>query len=251
MNKNNTMLITGASRGIGAATAIYAAKKGWAVCVNYLSHEDEANAVVQSILAEGGRAIAVKADVTKEDEVKALFDATQEQLGPVTALINNAGVECAYAPIMDYSLQDFRDVFEVNVFGLFLCAREGARRMSNEHGGQGGVIVNVSSRGAVHGQLKTEVPYAASKGAVDSFTYGLAYEVANQGIRVVGLRPSMTLTDMFVAEGGEEALRARAKQVVPLGRPGRVEEPAAAAVWLCSEEASYITATCLDVGGGR
>lgn len=251
MDNQKTMIITGASRGIGAAAALIAARKGWSVCVNYASHPEKADEVVQSIQEEGGTAIAIKADVTNEDEVQQLFDTAQDSLGPVTALINNAGVECAYAPIIDYNLQDFRDVVEVNVFGVFLCAREAVRRMSTERGGQGGVIVNMSSRGAVHGQLKTEVPYATSKGAVDSFTYGLAHEVADQGIRVVGLRPSMTLTDMFVAEGGEEALRKRAEQVVPMGRPGRAEEPAAAAVWLCSSEASYITGTCLDVGGGR
>ena len=250
MNKN-TMIITGASRGIGAAAAKIAADKGWAVCVNYATHQKEAEEVVRDILDGGGKAIAVKADVTNEDDVKNMFDTAHDTLGPVTALINNAGVECVYASIMEYDLQDFRDVIEVNVYGVFLCAREAARRMSTARSGQGGVIVNMSSRGAVHGQLKTEVPYATSKGAVDSFTYGLANEVADQGIRVVGVRPSMTLTDMFVAEGGEEALCARAKQVVPMGRPGRVEEPAAAAVWLCSDEASYITATCLDVGGGR
>lgn len=245
------MVITGASRGIGAAAARIAARKGWAVCVNYLHHAGEAECVVNSILDEGARAIAVKADVTKEDEVVALFDAAQSELGPVTALINNAGIGCVYAPIADYELQDFRNVFEVNVFGLFLCAREAVRRMSTARDGPGGVIVNVSSRGAVHGKLKKEVPYAASKGAVDSLTYGLAYEVVDQGIRVVGMRPSMTETDMFEAEGGAEALYARAKTEVPMGRPGRAEEPAAAAVWLCSEEASYITGTCLDVGGGR
>lgn len=246
----STMLITGASRGIGAAMARHAARNGWAVCVNYASNKDNAEEVVRSILDEGGKAIAVRADVTKEDEVKALFDAAEENLGPIKALINNAGVECAYEPIIDYDLQDFRAVFEVNVFGLFLCAREGVRRMTTARGGSGGVIVNISSRSAVHGQLNTEVPYAASKGAVDSFTYGLANEVADQGIRVVGLRPSMTLTDMFTGEG-EQALYARAKEVVPMGRPGRPEEPAAAAIWLCSDEASYITGTCLDVGGGR
>ena len=246
-----TMLITGASRGIGAATALLAAEKGWNVCVNYLRHPSKADDVVKSIIDQGGRAIAVAADVADENDVSAMFDAVEESLGPVTALINNAGVGCVYAPIIDYGLQDFRDVFEVNVFGLFLCAREGIRRMSTARGGKGGVIVNVSSRGAVHGQLETEVPYAASKGAVDSFTYGLANEVADQGIRVVGVRPSMTVTDLYTTNEGEVSLRARAKQVVPMGRPGYPEEPAAAAVWLCSDEASYITGTFIDVGGGR
>jgi len=246
-----TMLITGASRGIGAAAARIAAHKGWAVCVNYANRASDAEDVVQSIVNGGGQAIAVGADVTDEDQVRHLFDTTENMLGPVRALINNAGVGCVYAPIIDYKLQDFRDVFEVNVFGLFLCARAGIQRMSTARGGRGGVIVNISSRGAVHGQLKTEVPYAASKGAVDSFTYGLANEVADQGIRVVGVRPSMTITEMYTMNEGEESLRSRAVQVVPMGRPGLAEEPAAAAVWLCSDEASYITGAFMDVGGGR
>jgi NAD(P)-dependent dehydrogenase (short-subunit alcohol dehydrogenase family) len=246
-----TMLITGASRGIGAAAARLAAQKGWSVCINYASHASEAENVVRTILEDGGRAVALRKDVTRENDVKTLFDKTEDLLGPVSALINNAGVSCVYGPIVDYALQDFRDVFEVNVFGLFLCSREGVRRMSTARGRRGGVIVNMSSRGALHGQLRTEVPYAASKGAVESFTYGLANEVADQGIRVVGVRPSMTLTDMYKKKEGEESLRARAQQVVPMGRPGYAEEPAAAAVWLCSDEASYITGTFIDVGGGR
>lgn len=245
------MIVTGASRGIGAATARIAARKGWAVCVNYVSGRDAAEEVVTDIRRAGGEAVALQADVRVERDVTALFDQVERDLGPISALINNAGIECVYAPIVDYELADFRAVFEVNVFGLFLCAREGVRRMSRDRGGAGGVIVNVSSRSAVHGQLTTEVPYAASKGAVDSITYGLAHEVADQGIRVVGVRPSMTVTDMFTAVGGEDALWSRVRTSVPMKRPGRAEEPAAAAVWLCSEEASYITATCLDVGGGR
>ena len=245
------LIVTGGSRGIGAATARLGGARGFKVCVNYNSAADRAEEVVAAIRADGGEAIAVKADVSKDSDVVAMFDAVDRTFGPLTALVNNAGVGCVREYVEKYRLEDLETLFATNVFSQFLCAREAIRRMSTANGGQGGVIVNIGSRASQHGKLVRKVPYAATKGAVDSFTIGLAHEVADVGIRVVGIRPGITQTEIFDDQGGPEAVKEWAKASVPMGRPGEPEEVASAAIWLCTDEVSYITGTIIDVSGGR
>ncbi len=245
------LIVTGGSRGIGAATARLGGARGFKVCVNYNSAAGRAEEVVAAIRADGGEAIAVKADVSKEAEVIAMFEAVDRAFGPLTALVNNAGVSCVREHVENYRLEDIETLFATNVFGQFLCARGAIRRMSTANGGQGGVIVNIGSRASRHGKLVRKVPYAATKGAVDSFTIGLAHEVADIGIRVVEIRPGITQTEIFDDQGGQEAVKEWAKAGVPMGRPGEPEEVASAAIWLCTDEASYITGTIIDVSGGR
>ena len=243
-------VITGASRGIGAATAILASRRGYAVCVNYLRNEAAANEVVGAIVGGGGRAIAVGADVSREGDVVRLFETVDWELGTVTALVNNAGILEKQMRVDDMDAERIRRVFDTNVVGAFLCAREAVRRMSTNRGGKGGAIVNVSSGAARWGSPDEYVDYASSKGAVDTMTIGLAKEVAGEGIRVNAVRPGLVITDIHAA-GGEPGRVERLKSSVPLGRGGQPGEVAAAILWLLSDEASFTTGAIVDVSGGR
>ncbi len=244
------IVITGASRGIGAATARLAAARGYAVCVNYLKNRAAADAVVGEIAANGGQAIAVGADVAAETQVVELFKTVDAQLGTVSALVNNAGILETQMRVEDMDAARLNRIFASNVVSCFLCAREAVRRMSSRHGGGGGAIVNVSSAAARLGSPGEYVDYAASKGAVDTLTIGLAREVATEGIRVNAVRPGIIYTDIH-ASGGEPGRVERMKETVPMKRGGRPEEVAAAILWLLSDEASYATGTFIDLAGGR
>lgn len=244
------IIITGAGRGIGAATAILAAKKGYAVCVNYLKNEAAANEVVAHIKKEGGDAIAVKADVANENEVVALFNSVDDQLGPISALVNNVGILETQMRLENMDGERLERIFKTNVVSYFLCSREAVKRMSTDKGGKGGSIVNVSSRAACLGSPNEYIDYAASKGAIDTLTKGLSLEIANQGIRVNAVRPGLIYTEMH-ASGGDPDRVKRLEKNLPMQRGGQPEEVARAIVWLLSEEASYITGTFLDVSGGR
>jgi NAD(P)-dependent dehydrogenase (short-subunit alcohol dehydrogenase family) len=243
-------LITGAGRGIGAATARLAAARGYAVCVNYRSNADAAHAVVADIVDDGGRAIAVQADVAREADVVALFRTVDERLGRITALVNNAGMLEKQMRVDAMDAGRLERVLAANVIGSFLCAREAVRRMSTAHGGAGGAIVNVSSAASRLGSAGEYVDYAASKGAVDAMTIGLSKEVAGEGIRVNAVRPAFIYTDIH-ASGGEPGRVDRVKDAIPMKRGGRPEEVAAAIVWLLSDDASYVTGTFVDLAGGK
>lgn len=244
------MLITGASRGIGAATARLAAQQGYAVAVNYRRDEAAANAVVEPILAAGGEAVAIAADVAVEAEVVRLFETLDERLGRISALVNNAGILERQGPVESMDAERLARVFAVNVYGSFICAREAIKRMSTAHGGEGGAIVNVSSAAARLGAPNEYVDYAAAKAAIDTFTLGLAKEVGGQGIRVNAVRPGVIRTDIH-ASGGEPGRVDRVKSSVPLQRGGEAEEVAEAILWLLSDKASYSSGALLDVSGGR
>jgi len=244
------MLVTGGSRGIGAATASLAARKGYAVAVNYAANAAAADDVVRAIRAHGGRAIAVQGDVADEAQVVAMFKAVDAGLGPVTALVNNAGVVDAVARVDEMTLARLKRMFDINVIGSILCAREAIRRMSTRHGGSGGAIVNVSSAASRLGSPGQYVDYAAAKGAIDAFTIGLAKEVAAEGIRVNAVRPGLIETDIHASGGLPDRVRQLAPQV-PMQRGGSAAEVAEAIVWLLSPEASYTTMSLLDVSGGR
>lgn len=244
------VLITGGSRGIGAATALRAAQQGFAVAVNYASNADAAHSVVQQIVAAGGSAIAVQADVADEDQIVAMFRAIDTQLGAVSALVNNAGVVDVAARVDEMSAQRIRRMFDINVLGTFLCTREALRRMSTRHGGKGGCIVNVSSVAARLGGPGQYVDYGASKGAIDTFTVGLAKEVATEGVRVNAVRPGIIETDIH-ASGGQPDRAHQMAPLVPMQRAGSAEEVANTIVWLLSPEASYVTGANIDVAGGR
>ena len=244
------VLITGGSRGIGAATALRAAQQGFAVAVNYASNADAASHVVQQILAAGGSAIAVQADVANEDQIVAMFRAIDTQLGPVSALVNNAGVVDVAARVDEMSAERIRRMFDINVLGTFVCTRESIRRMSTRHGGKGGCIVNVSSVAARLGGPGQYVDYGASKGAIDTFTVGLAKELATEGVRVNAVRPGIIETDIH-ASGGQPDRARQMAPLVPMQRAGSAEEVANAIVWLMSAEASYVTGAHIDVAGGR
>jgi NAD(P)-dependent dehydrogenase (short-subunit alcohol dehydrogenase family) len=246
----SVLIITGGGRGIGAATARIAAARGYAVCVNYANNREAAEGVVADIGKAGGRAIAVQADVSEESAVARLFQTVDKELGTVTALVNNAGVIDKQARLAEIDAARLARMFATNVTGPFLCAREAVRRMSTKQGGVGGGIVNVSSAASRIGGGGEYLDYAASKGAIDTFTLGLAKEVALEGIRVNAVRPGIIYTEIHAA-GGEPGRVDRMKSFVPLGRGGQPEEVAAAILWLLSEEASYITGTILDVAGGR
>ena len=243
-------IITGAARGIGAATALMAASRGYAVCVNYLRSEAAARAIVEKIQAGGGKAIAVAADVAKEADVVRLFETVDWELGTVTALVNNAGILERQMRVESMDGERIRRVLDTNVVGSSLCAREAVRRMSTNRGGKGGSIVNVSSGAARLGSPDEYIDYAASKGAVDSMTVGLSKEVAAEGIRVNAVRPGLVITDIH-ASGGEPGRVERMKGSVPLGRGGMPEEVAHAILWLLSDEASFVTGAFIDVSGGR
>ena len=244
------LVVTGAGRGIGAATARLAARRGYAVCVNYRSNRAAAEATVAAIARDGGRALAVAADVAREDEVVRLFDAAQSTLGAVTALVNNAGVLEVQMRLEQMSAARLERIFATNVIGAMLCAREAVRRMSTRHGGGGGAIVNVSSVASILGAPNEYLDYAAAKGAIDTFTVGLAREVAAEGIRVNAVRPGVVYTDIH-ASGGEPGRVDRVKGSVPMGRGGQPEEVARAILWLLGPEASYSTGAFIDVTGGR
>ena len=244
------LLVTGASRGIGAATALQAARQGWAVAVNYTRNPLAANEVVHTILAEGGRAITVQADVADEAQVLAMFGTVDAELGRLTGLVNNAGVVDVTARVDEMSVARWKRMFDINVIGSMLCAREAVRRMSTRHGGEGGSIVNVSSAAARLGSPGQYVDYAAAKGAIDAFTIGLAKEVATEGIRVNAVRPGLIETDIH-ASGGLPNRVNDLKHQVPMQRGGTADEVAQAIVWLLSDAASYTTMSLLDVSGGR
>ncbi|ULR88958.1 SDR family oxidoreductase [Comamonas sp. B21-038] len=244
------VLITGASRGIGAATALLAARHGWDVAVNYSSNEAAAQTVVQAVQALGRRAIAVQADVADEAQVLPMFARIDNELGRLGALVNNAGVVDRAQRLQDMDMARWRRMFDINVLGSFLCAREAVRRMSTAEGGAGGSIVNVSSRAACLGSANQYVDYAASKAAIDTMTLGLAHEVAAQGIRVNGVRPGLIETDIH-ASGGQPDRVQRLSAGVPLGRGGTADEIAQAIYWLMSEHSSYCTGSFIDAGGGR
>jgi NAD(P)-dependent dehydrogenase (short-subunit alcohol dehydrogenase family) len=247
---NHVLLITGGSRGIGAATARLAARRGWAVAVNYASQAAAADEVVRAITAEGGRAIAVQGDVGDEAQVLAMFSQVDAELGPLTGLVNNAGVVDMPVRVDEITVARLERMLRINVIGSFLCAREAVKRMSTKHGGAGGVIVNLSSAAAKLGSPGQYVDYAASKGAIDSFTVGLAKEVAEEGIRVNAVRPGLIDTDIH-ASGGLPDRAAQLAPTVPMKRTGSADEVANAIVWLLSDEASYATASFVDITGGR
>ena len=243
------MVVTGGGRGIGAATSRLAAQRGYAVCVNYLRNRDAAEGVARDIESSGGRAKAVPGDIAKEADVVRLFDEAAK-LGTVRALVNNAGILERQARLDEMEAARFERVFTTNITGAFLCAREAVRRMSTRHGGAGGAIVNVSSMASRLGSPGEYVDYAASKGAIDSLTIGLAREVAAEGIRVNAVRPGIIATEIH-ASGGEPGRVERLKSVVPMKRGGEPDEVARAILWFLSEESSYCTGTSVDVSGGR
>lgn len=243
-------MVTGGSRGIGAATARLAERRGYAVCVNYRQDREAAEGVVDAIRAAGARATAVRADVAVEADVSRLFTTAGDTLGPITALVNNAGVLETQMRVDGMDAARLHRVFATNVVGSFLCAREAVRRMSTKYGGTGGAIVNVSSGAARLGSPGEYVDYAASKGAIDTLTIGLAREVAEEGIRVNAVRPGFIYTDMH-ASGGEPNRVDRVKEFVPMKRGGTPDEVARAILWLLSDEASFTTGAFVDVTGGK
>jgi NAD(P)-dependent dehydrogenase (short-subunit alcohol dehydrogenase family) len=244
------MLITGGSRGIGAATALAAAQAGYAVAVNYQSNSLAADEVVRTIRDSGGQAIALQADVSREDEILAMFARIDAKWGPLAALVNNAGVVDVSSRVDGMSVARLSRMLNTHVLGSFVCAREAVLRMSTRHGGSGGAIVNLSSAASKLGSPGQYVDYAACKGAIDTFTIGLAKEVAAEGIRVNAVRPGIIDTDIH-ASGGEPDRAQRLAPQVPMQRPGSAQEVANAILWLLSSEASYCTGALLDVGGGR
>jgi NAD(P)-dependent dehydrogenase (short-subunit alcohol dehydrogenase family) len=244
------LLVTGASRGIGAATARMAASRGYAVCVNFRANAAAANDVVAAITSAGGRAIAVQADVAVESDVVRLFETCDAQLGRLTGLVNNAGMLEKQMRVEAMDADRLQRVFAANVTGSFMCAREAIKRMSTRFGGSGGAIVNVSSAAARIGGAEEYVDYAAAKGAIDTLTLGLSKEVAADGIRVNAVRPGVIRTEIH-ASGGEPGRVDRVKAFVPMRRGGEVDEVAGAILWLLSDEASYTTGAILDVSGGR
>jgi NAD(P)-dependent dehydrogenase (short-subunit alcohol dehydrogenase family) len=245
-----SLLITGGGRGIGAATARLAAARGWQVAVNYRSRADEAERVVADIVRAGGRALAVQADVSREDEVLRMFATVDREFGHVDGLVNNAGILERQGRLVDMDAARWRRILDTNVVGAFLCAREACRRMSTRAGGRGGAIVNVSSMASRLGSPNEYVDYAASKGALDTMTIGLSKEMAAEGIRVNAVRPGLIDTEMH-ASGGEPGRIARLAGSTPMQRGGRAEEVAEAILWLLSDGASYTTGAFIDIAGGR
>ena len=249
-NTPGVLVVTGGGRGIGAATARLAAARGYAVCVNYLRDHSAAESVVQEIRNDGGRAIAVPGDVSSEPDVLRLFQETDRSLGPLGALVNNAGIVARQSRVEAMDAERLQRMFATNVIGPFLCAREAIKRMSTRHGGKGGAIVNVSSAAARLGSPGEWVDYAASKGAIDTMTLGLAKELAEEGIRVNCVRPGFVNTGIHAAAGEPDRIE-RLRAGIPMKRGGEPEEVARAILWLLSEEASYSTGAILDVTGGR
>lgn len=247
---NKVLLVTGASRGIGSATALLAAQNGWSVAVNYTANSLAADEVVRHIRALGGQAMAVQADVAEEAQVLRMFEHIDAKLGRLSGLVNNAGVVDVTARVDEMSVARLKRMFDINVIGSLVCAREAVRRMSTKHGGEGGSIVNISSAAARLGAPGQYVDYAAAKGAIDAFTIGLAKEVAAEGIRVNAVRPGLIETDIH-ASGGLPNRVKDLQHLVPVGRGGTAEEVAQGIVWLLSGAASYTTMSFLDISGGR
>lgn len=248
MKKN--ILITGSSRGIGAATALLAAKEGYAVAVNYRSDKTAADAIVSRIVESGGSAVAIQADISHPEDIVRLFSETDRSLGQLDALVNNAGILEKQMRLVNMDAARLNRIFRANVIGQFLCAREAVKRMSTKHGGDGGCIVNVSSLAARTGAPNEYLDYAASKGALDTFTLGLSKEVAAEGIRVNAVRPAFIYTDIHAA-GGEPNRVERLKDSIPMQRGGFAEEVAEAILWLVSEKSSYTTGTFIEISGGK
>jgi len=250
MTEPQIMIVTGGSRGIGAATARLAAQRGYDLCVNYLGNAEGAEAVVREVEAAGRRAIAVQADVSKEDQVERLFETVDRDLGTLTALVNNAGLTGPSSRLDAVEAETLERVLDVNVLAVMLCARAAVQRMSSKHGGAGGGIVNISSVAASLGMGGDYVWYATTKGAIDSFTIGLANEVAREGIRVNAVAPGMVATDIHIG-ANDPGRPARVGPTIPIGRCGEPEEIAEPILWLLSDAASYATGAILRVGGGR
>ena len=250
MTTSNRMLITGGSRGIGAATARLAAERGYDLGINFTRNEQAAQGIASYAVSLGRRAIVIKADVSDEEEVRAMFNAMDDEFGGIDVLINNAGIVKPQTTLLEMDAARLRRVFDVNIVGSFLCAREAVARMATSRGGQGGVIVNMSSAAARIGSPNEFIDYAASKGAIDTFTMGLAKEVAIDEIRVNGIRPGLIDTDIH-ASYGEPGRAERLRPMIPMQREGSAAEVASAALWLASSEASYVTGTTIDVSGGR
>ncbi|MCP4986728.1 MAG: SDR family oxidoreductase [Colwellia sp.] len=249
MTKPKVVLITGAGRGIGAATAKLFAQKGFAVCINYKSNKNSANEVAKSIIKLGGKCITVQADVSLESDVARLFTTVSQELGPLSVLINNAGILKTQSRLEDMTAERINSVLVNNVTSYFLCCREAIKKMSSQHGGLGGIIVNVSSAAARSGSPNEYIDYAASKGAIDTLTKGLSLEVASQGIRVNCVRPGLIYTDMH-ADGGEPARIERLKSKIPMQRGGQASEVAEAIYWLACDKSSFSTGNFLDLAGG-
>ena len=247
---DKVLLVTGGSRGIGAASCLLAARQGWAVAVNYTANSLAADEVVRQIRAAGGRAMAVQADVADETQVLRMFEQVDAKLGRLTGLVNNAGVVDVTARVEDMSVARWKRMFDINVIGSLICTREAVRRMSTKHGGAGGSIVNLSSAAARLGAPGQYVDYAAAKGAIDAFTIGLAKEVAGEGIRVNAVRPGLIETEIHASGGLPNRVKDLQHQV-PMQRGGSAEEVAEAIVWLLGEGASYTTMSLIDVSGGR
>lgn len=244
------IIVTGGSRGIGAATARLAGRRGYHVCLSYKANEAQARAVVDDIVRAGGRAVAVKADMAREDGVKRLFETCDRELGALHVLVNNAGTTGPIRHVADIDEATLRSVLDINVIGYFLCAREAIRRMATSRGGKGGAIVNVSSRASALGGATEWVHYAASKGATDSFTIGLAREVGAEGIRVNAVRPGLIETEIHAAAGAPDRV-ARLVGGIPMRRAGSAEEVAETILWLASDQASYVSGALVDVSGAR
>lgn len=247
---SKVVLITGASRGIGRATARALGALGWSVGVNYRRDADAARVTVEEVERAGGQAVAIAGDVADETAVVAMFDATENAFGRISALVNNAGIVAPSMPLADMDAARLKRLFDVNVLGAYLCAREAARRMSTDRGGAGGVIVNLSSAAARLGSPNEYVDYAGSKGAIDTLTLGLAKELGPRGVRVNAVRPGLIDTEIH-ASGGKPERAAQLGAQTPLGRPGSADEVAEAIVWLLTDASSYVSGTLLDVSGGR
>jgi NAD(P)-dependent dehydrogenase (short-subunit alcohol dehydrogenase family) len=245
-----TLIVTGASRGIGSAIATLASERGYTVAVNFSTGEADAKKVVEEIVSRGGRAIAIQADISREEDVVRMFERAERKLGPIKALVNNAGVTGGFARVEDISATAIERVLAVNVTGAILCAREAVRRMSTRRGGNGGAIVNISSRAAHTGAAGEWVHYAASKGAIDSFTIGLAREVATEGIRVNAVAPGLIETGLHAANGEPGRLQ-RLMPSIPMQRAGLPLEVSEGVLWLLSPAASYVTGAIVEIGGGR
>ncbi len=247
---NKVILITGASRGIGAATALAAAAQGWQVCINYRNRQAEAQALVERITAGGGSANCFAADVGQQDQVQALFQFVDDSFGRLDALVNNAGIIDRSVRIQDMDQQRLERMFQINIVGSFLCAGAAVRRMATSEGGEGGAIVNLSSVASRIGSPGEFIDYAASKGAIDTLTIGLAKELAAEGIRVNAVRPGLIDTDIH-ADTGDAERPVRLAPSVPMQRTGTPEEVASCILWLLSDQAGYVTGSILDVAGGR
>jgi len=248
--KRRVVLVTGGGRGIGAATVRLASQKGWSVCINYRSRNTDAEKLADEINKSGGTAISVKADVSREEDVISLFDTIDAEFGTIHALVNNAGVIAPQSQLVDVSADRLRKIFDTNIVGSFLCAREAVKRMSVSRGGSGGSIINLSSAAARIGSPNEFIDYAASKGAIDTMTLGLSKEVAEEGIRVNAVRPGLIETEMHL-DTGDINRPQKLKGLIPMKRAGSSSEVANTIVWLMSDDASYITGALVDVAGGR